>query len=78
MSDERLQKQGGMIVWDIDDPGLATPDQWQERFPNAELLDPLECQTRALTGDVVARVGVLLVHPNRPHLANRTEQDRFR
>ena len=67
-----------MIVWDIDDPGLATPEQWQERFPKAELLEPLECQTRALTGDVSAHVGVLLVHPNRHLLANRAEQDSFR
>ena len=78
VSDERLQKQGGMIVWDIDDPGRATPDQWQKRFPNAELLEPLECQTRALTGDVAAHVGVLLVHPNRPLLANRAEQNSLR
>ena len=78
VSDERLQKQGGVIVWDIDDPGRATPDQWQKRFPNAELLEPLECQTRALTGDVAAHVGVLLVHPNRPLLANRAEQDSMR
>ncbi len=71
VSDERLRKQGGMIVWDIDDPGRATPEQWQERFPNAELLEPLECKTRALTGDVLARVGVILVHPEKPNLAKQ-------
>jgi len=78
VSDERLRKQGGMIVWDIDDPGLATPDHWQERFPNAELLEPLEYPTQALTGDVPARVGVLLVHPYQASFAKGTGQTRLR
>jgi hypothetical protein len=69
VSDERLKKQGGVIVWDLDDPGMSNPDLWQERFPSAVLLSPLECKTRALTGDVAARVGVLLVHPETPSFA---------
>ena len=78
VTEERLRKQGGMIVWDIDDPGRAAPDDWQKRFPNAELLEPLECPTRALTGDVPAHVGVLLVHPDTPRIANRAGQDSLR
>jgi len=78
VSDERLQKQGGVIVWDIDDPGRAAPERWQERFPNAELLEPLECETLTLAGDVSAHVGVLLVHPDKPSFAKRAGQDSLR
>ena len=78
VSEERLREQGGMIVWNIDDLRSAKPDEWQERFPNAELLEPLECKTRALTGDVFAHVGVLLVHPERGNLAEREQRESLR
>ena len=78
VSDERLQKHGGMIVWDIDEQGAAAPVNWLSRFPNAEVLEPFACKTRALTGDVSAHVGVLLVHPQKSSLAKRTGPDSLR
>ena len=70
VTEDRLRQQGGMIVWDIDDPGRAAPEEWKQRFPNSVFLEPLECKTRALTGDVLARVGVMLVHPQKQRIAD--------
>ena len=60
---EELKETGGMIVWDKDERGESPPDDWQNKFPNSQLLEPIVCKTKALTGDVDARVGVIIVHP---------------
>jgi hypothetical protein len=52
-----------MIVWDQDDYGIDPPHDWINRYPNSQVLPPIVCKTRALTGDVNANVGVIIVHP---------------
>ena len=63
VSDLQMAHRGGMIVWDKDEFGDAPPQDWLTRYPTAELMEPIVCKTRALTGDVNAEVGVIIVHP---------------
>jgi len=63
VSDRAMAETGGMIVWDMDDFGNAPPHDWLTRYPTAELMPPIVCKSRALSGDVDAEVGVVIVHP---------------
>jgi hypothetical protein len=63
IADQRMEQSGGMIVWDQDDYGIDPPHDWINRYPNSQVLPPIVCKTRALTGDVNANVGVIIVHP---------------
>lgn len=63
VSDLLMAETGGMIVWDKDEIGDQPPQDWLTRYPTAELMEPIVCKTRALTGDVDAEVGVIIVHP---------------
>ena len=63
VSDLRMAQSGGMVVWDKDDYGDAPPQDWLTRYPTAELMEPIIYKTHALTGDVDAEVGVIIVHP---------------
>ena len=63
VSDLRMAQSGGMVVWDKDDFGDAPPQDWLTRYPTAELMEPIVYKTHALTGDVDAEVGVIIVHP---------------
>ena len=62
-SDQEMMEVGGMIVWDKDEYGDPPPQDWLSRFPNAELLEPIVCKSKALTGDLDAEIGVIVVHP---------------
>lgn len=63
VSDLLMAQTGGMIVWDKDEFGDPPPKDWLTRYPTAELMDPIVFKTRALSGDVDAEVGVIIVHP---------------
>ncbi len=63
VSDQKMAQSGGMIVWDKDEFGAPPPQDWLTRFKNAELLPPIVCKSKALSGDVAAEVGVIIVHP---------------
>lgn len=63
VSDSQMAEAGGMIVWDKDEFGDRPPQDWLTRFANAELLQPIVCKSKALSGDVWAEVGVIIVHP---------------
>ncbi len=78
VTDQRLKQSGGMIVWDIDEQGPTAPAAWLDRFPRAEVLAPVVCKTHALTGDVDANVGVLLIPPRNPNIARRPVIDQLR
>lgn len=63
IADRQMERVGGMIVWDQDDHGQSPPHDWITRYPNSQVLSPIVCKTKALTGDVDANVGVIIVHP---------------
>ena len=63
VSDHLMAQRGGMIVWDKDEFGDPPPGDWLTRYPTAELMEPIVCKTKALSGDVDAEVGVIIVHP---------------
>jgi len=62
-SDRELAETGGMIVWDKEEFGDPPPCDWMDRFANAELMPPIICKSKALTGGIDAEVGVIIVHP---------------
>lgn len=63
IADRQMERVGGLIVWDQDDYGKAPPHDWISRYPNSQVLPPIVCKTKALTGDVNANVGVIIVYP---------------
>jgi len=63
ITDQEFSVRGGIIVWRFDGDQSSPPEGWMERFPGAELFEPIELTSQALLGTRELKVGVILVPP---------------
>ena len=63
LTDEEFNSQGGAIVWEMVEDRKWPPLGWMKRFPDAELLDPIELTSRAWSGPRDVKIGVMFVAP---------------
>jgi hypothetical protein len=68
-SDEKLRREGGVIVWHIAADGDSADKSWKNRFPEARLQPPVEFSYQTSAGMQQLCVGVAVIPPRSTRLA---------
>lgn len=63
VNDETLRREGGIIVWNLDDPSAPTPADLQRRFGNVTFVNPVDLHWKNDSALPAVQVGMAVVHP---------------
>lgn len=63
INDQTLMREGGVIIWNLDDSTSPTPAELQNRFGNVSFVNPVDLKWKTDSSLPSVRVGMAVVHP---------------
>lgn len=63
VNDDTLRREGGIIVWNLDDRDAPTPADLQRRFGNVSFVNPVDLFWKNDSNLPAVQVGMAVVHP---------------
>ncbi|MDR1479593.1 MAG: glycosyltransferase family 39 protein [Planctomycetaceae bacterium] len=63
-TDEDVLSKGGVVIWEITGKDSAMPSRFRDRFPDAELVAPIELPRRTKADKTPHKIGLAVIHPN--------------
>jgi len=77
VNDQTLIRDGGVIVWNLDDHDVPSAAELRARFGNVSFVNPVDLKWQSDAGFPSVRVGMAVVHPASAEVASRPANSSF-